>query len=92
LVSLSPSYFMATAVKSEQPKSGDKRSPLLCRQATPGSGRLPTASRTRDTSPENKLDEIAGGDVKKTAQLALSPDTPYGDEVGKEGNKPCRDT
>jgi hypothetical protein len=45
-----------------------------------------------DTSPENKLDEIAGGDVKKTAQLALSPDTPYGDEVGKEGNKPCRDT
>lgn len=46
-------------------------------------------SKVRETQEpsQNKLDEMAGGDAKK-AQLALSSDGPYKDEIGKEGNGP----
>ena len=78
---------MATSVKSEQPESGDKEVLDFADEPPQGPEDFHGIQDT-DTSPENKLDEIAGGDAKKKAQLALSPDGPYGDEVRKEGNKP----
>ena len=77
---------MATSVKSEQPKSGDEEV-LDVADEPPQGPEDSHGIQDTETLPENKLDEAAGGDAKKKAQLALSPDGPYGDEVGKEGNK-----
>ena len=84
LVSLPPTHFMATSVKSEQPESGDKEVLDIADEPPQGPEDFHGIQDT-DTSPTNKLDEVAGGDAKKKAQLALSPDGPYGGEVGKGG-------
>jgi len=86
LVSLPPNHFMAMSAKSEQPESGDKEVLDVADEPSQGPEDFHGIQDT-DTSPKNKLDEVAGGDAKKKAQLALSPNGPYGDEVGKEGNK-----
>jgi hypothetical protein len=86
LVSLPPNHFMATSVKSEQPESGDKEVLNVADEPPQGPEDFHGMQDTY-TSPKNKLDKVAGRDAKKKAQLALSPDGPYGDEVGKEGNK-----
>jgi hypothetical protein len=91
LVSLPPNYFTVMAVKSEQPESGDKEVFYFAVKPPQGPEYFHGIQDT-DRLPENKLDEIAAGDAKNTAQLALSPDTPYGDKVRKEGNKPYRGT
>jgi hypothetical protein len=75
---------MATSVKSEQPESGDQEVLYFADEPPQGPEDFHGIQDT-DISPKNKLDEIAGGDAKKKAQLALSPDGPYGDEIGKEG-------
>ena len=81
---------MATSAKSELPDSGDKE-PLdfendPASQQGEGGG-LQGLQETETTGRvPNKLDEVAGGDAKKKAQLALGGEGPYGDEVGKEGN------
>lgn len=81
---------MATSVKSEQPESGDKK---VFYFAEPPQGLEGFRGiQDTDTSPENKLDKIEGGDAKKKAKLVPSPDKHYGDEVRKEGDKPRRDT
>jgi hypothetical protein len=77
---------MATSAKSEQPESGDKEVLEVVDEPSQGPEDFHGIQDT-DTPPENKLDEVAGGDAKKKAQLALSPDGPYGDEVKRDGNK-----
>ena len=85
---------MATSAKSEQPESGDQEVLEFADERPQGpegfQGTQEGFSRT--TKPPNKLDEVAGGDAKRKAQLALSSDGPYGDEVGKEGNGPGKAT
>jgi hypothetical protein len=83
---------MASSAKSELPDSGDKE-PLdfenePTSQEAEREGGIQGLQETETTGPvPNKLDEVAGGDAKKKAQLALSGEGPYGDEVGKEGNQ-----
>jgi hypothetical protein len=63
---------MATSVKSEKPESGDKE--VLDVADEPPQGLENSCGiQDTDTLPENKLEEVAGGDTKK-AQLAMSPD------------------
>jgi hypothetical protein len=71
---------------SELPESGDKEVIYVADEPPQGPEDFHGVQDT-DPSPENKLDEIAGGDAKKKAQLALSPDGPYEDEVRKGGYK-----
>ena len=78
---------MATSAKSEQPDSGDKEV-LEFADVPPQSPENFQGPRDTEEPPQNKLDEIAGGDAKKKAQLAFSSDGPYKDEIGKEGNGP----
>jgi hypothetical protein len=78
---------LATSVKLEQPESGDKEVLVVADELPQGPADFYGIQDT-GTSPKDKLDEIAGGDAKKKAQLAVSPDGRYGGEVGKEGNKP----
>ena len=79
---------MATSANSEQPESGDKEVLDFGGESSQGpeEGFQGTQVSSLDAKPRNKLDEVAGGDAKKKAQLALSKEGPYGDEVGKEGN------
>jgi hypothetical protein len=73
MVSLPPNHFMATSVKSEKPESGDKE--VLDVADEPPQGLEDSCGiQDTDTLPENKLEEVAGGDTKKKAQLAMSPD------------------
>jgi len=82
---------MASSAKSELPDSGDKEPLDFENDQGPsqeGESGLQGLRETETTGQvPNKLDEVAGGDAKKKAQLALSGEGPYGDEVGKEGNQ-----
>ena len=76
---------MATLAKSEQPESGDKEVLEFEDEPPQGPENFQGIQDTEKT-PQNKLDDIAGVDAKKKAQLAFSSDGPYGDKVKKEGN------
>jgi hypothetical protein len=78
---------MATSAKSEQPEDGDKEVLEFADEPPEGPEDFHGIQDT-DTAPHNKLDEVAGSDAKKKAQLAWSIDGPYGEKVGKGGNKP----
>jgi hypothetical protein len=78
---------MATSAKSEQPDDGDKGVLEFANEPPEGPEDLHGIQDT-DTAPLNNLDEVAGSDAKKKAQLALSSDGPYVEKGGKEGNKP----
>jgi hypothetical protein len=82
---------VATSAKSEQPESGDKEVLEFADKQPQGPEDF-RGTQDTDTAPQNMLDEVVGGDAKKKAQLALSSDGPYGEEVGKEGNGPARGT
>lgn len=63
LVSLPPTHFMATSVKSEQPESGDKEVLDVADEPPQGPEDFHGIQDT-DTSPTNKLDEVAGGEAE----------------------------